>query len=387
MFGHRITLFKIFGFSVRLDASWAIIAILITWSLAGAIFPHAFPDLTRADYWWMGIAGAFGLFFSIVAHELCHSLVANHYKLPMRGITLFVFGGVAEMGGEPQSPKVEFLMALAGPVSSIVLGCIFRAIQLSATGSWPRQVVGVLAYLAWINWILAIFNLIPAFPLDGGRVLRAVLWHYKRDLTRATEIASRIGSGFGILLMAFGFYQLFVGDLIGAIWYFLIGVFLRSASRSSFEHVLLQQALAGEPVRRFMRPHPIAVDADMSIRQLVEEYLYRYDFQMYPVVEQEDHLVGCVSTQDVRKVPKEEWERHHVFEVSTPCSDKNTISPDTDALNALSKIQETGGGSLLVTDHDHHLVAVISPRDVMNFLAAKMQMQGRRLALPSGSRS
>jgi Zn-dependent protease/predicted transcriptional regulator len=386
MFGRRITLFKLFGFAVRLDASWIIIAVLVTWSLAGAIFPQAYPYLRRADYWWMGIAGAFGLFFGIVVHELCHSLVANHYKLPMRGITLFVFGGVAEMGGEPQSPKIEFLMAVAGPLASIVLGFIFRAIQVAATGIWPVPVVGVFTYLAWINWILAIFNLIPAFPLDGGRVLRAALWHRTQDLARATEIASKIGSGFGILLMAFGFYQLFVGDLVGAIWYFLIGLFLRNASRASFEQVLLREALQGEPVRRFMRPHPIAVAADMSIRQLVEDYLYRYDFQVYPVVEQSDHLVGCVSTQDIRKVPKEEWEQHRVSEVSTPCSDKNTISPDADALNALSKIQATGGDSLLVTDRDH-LLAVISPRDVMNFLAAKLQLQGHHIALPGGSRS
>jgi Zn-dependent protease/CBS domain-containing protein len=386
MFGRRITLFRIFGFAVRLDASWIIIAILVTWSLAGAIFPHTYPYLRRADYWWMGIAGALGLFASIVVHELCHSLVANYYQLPMRGITLFVFGGVAEMGGEPQSPKIEFLMAVAGPIASIILGFVFRGIQVAAAGTWPVPVVGVLAYLAWINWILAIFNLIPAFPLDGGRVLRAAVWHYTNNLTRATEIASKIGSGFGILLMAFGFYQLFVGDLVAAIWYFLIGLFLRNASRVSFEQVLLRDALQGEPVRRFMRPHPITVDADMSIRQLVEDYLYRYDFQVYPVVEQSDHLVGCVSTQDVRKVPKEEWDQHRVFEVSRPCSDNNTISPDADALKALSKIQAAGGDSLLVTDRDH-LLAVISPRDVMNFLAAKLQLQGRHVMLPGGSRS
>jgi Zn-dependent protease/predicted transcriptional regulator len=386
MFGRRITLFKLFGFAVRLDASWIIIAVLITWSLAGTIFPHEYPYLPRADYWWMGIAGALGLFFGIVVHELCHSLVANHYQLPMRGITLFVFGGVAEMGGEPQSPKVEFLMAVAGPLASVVLGVIFRGIEMAATGSWPTPVVGVLAYLAWINWILALFNLIPAFPLDGGRVLRAALWHFQRDLTRATQIASTIGSGFGILLMAFGVYQLFVGDLVAAIWYFLIGVFLRNASRASFEQLVLREALEGEPVSRFMRPHPIAVSPDMSIRQLVEDYLYRYDFQVYPVVEQSDHLVGCVSPNDVRDVPKEEWDGHHVSEVSKPCSETNTISPDADALNALSKIQATGGHSLLVTDHGH-LLAVISPRDVINFLAAKLELQGRHIALPGGSRS
>ncbi|HLI82726.1 MAG TPA: site-2 protease family protein [Bryobacteraceae bacterium] len=386
MFGRRITLFKIFGFAVRLDASWIVIAILVTWSLAGAIFPQAYPHLARATYWWMGAAGAFGLFFGIVVHELCHSLVANHYKLPMRGITLFVFGGVSEMGGEPQSPKVELLMALAGPVASAAIGAIFHGIQLWARGRWSVPVLGVLAYLAWINWILAIFNMIPAFPLDGGRVLRAALWHFKRDLVRSTEVASKIGSGFGILLMAFGLYELFAGGLVAAIWYFLIGVFLRNASRVSYQQVVLREALGGEPVRRFMRPDPVAVSPDLSIRQLVENYFYRYDFQMYPVVESADHLLGCVNTQDVRKVPRKEWDRHRVLEVSRPCSDRNTIGPDTDALNALSKFQETGGASLLVAERDH-LLSVISPRDIMNFLAAKLRMQGRQMALPGGSRS
>jgi Zn-dependent protease/CBS domain-containing protein len=385
MFGRRVTLFKLFGFAVRLDASWIIIALLVTWSLAGSIFPHAYPYLSRGSYWWMGIAGALGLFAGIVLHELCHSLVANHYQLPMRGITLFVFGGVAEMGGEPPSSKVEFLMAIAGPIASIILGAIFRGIQVAVSGKWPVPVVGVIAYLAWINWILALFNLIPAFPLDGGRVLRAALWHYKRDLRAATEIASRIGSGFGILLMIFGFVQLFYGSFVSAVWYFLIGTFLRGASQASYQQVLLKSVLEGEPVRRFMRPHPVAVRPDMSIRELVEDYMYRYDFKVYPVVTEPDNLVGCVATQDVRKVPKEEWDRYSVSEVSKPCSERNTISPDADALNALTKIQEAGGTGLLVTERNH-LLAVISPRDVMNFIAAKLRLEGKPIALPNGSR-
>lgn len=385
MFGRRITIFKLFGFAVRLDASWLIIALLVTWSLAGSIFPRAYPFLARSSYWWMGLAGALGLFGSIVVHELCHSLVANHYQLPMRGITLFIFGGVAEMGGEPQSPKVEFLMAIAGPIASIVLGGIFRGIQAGVADLWPAAVVGVIGYLSWINWILAAFNLIPAFPLDGGRVLRSALWHYKGDLMRATEIASRIGSGFGILLMVFAFFQLFWGGLVSAIWYFLIGIFLRNASQASYQQVLLRSALEGEPVWRFMRPHPISVRGDMSIRQMVEDYVYRYDFKVYPVVEDSDNLVGCVTTQDVRNVPKEEWDRHQVAELSKPCSERNTISPDADALKALSKIQESGGTGLLVTDREHHLLAVISPRDVMNFIAAKLQLHnGRRWGLGTG---
>ena len=378
MFGRRITLFKIFDFEVRLDASWIVIAALVTWSLATGVFPASYPGLPPGAYWWMGLIGAVAFFASIVIHELCHSLVARHYQLPMKGITLFIFGGVAEMGGEPSNPKVEFLMALAGPVSSIILGFIFYLIRAAAQAG-PTEIIGVLGYLAWINWVLAIFNLIPAFPLDGGRVLRAALWHWKKNLTRATAIASRIGSGFGLLLMAFGVYQLFLGSFINALWYFLIGSFLRSASQMSYEQVLLRSALAGEPVRRFMRPDPVMVHPEMSIRQFVEAYIYRYDFNEYPVVDGSQNLIGCVATADVREIPKEEWDRHNVAEVVKPCSETNTVSPDTDALKALAKMRETGSGALLVTERNH-LLAIVSPKDILNFMAVKMEMSSRSLA-------
>jgi Zn-dependent protease/CBS domain-containing protein len=373
MFGRRITLFKLFGFEVRLDASWIVIAALVTWSLAAGVFPHSRPGLPASDYWWMGVIGALAFFGSIVLHELCHSLVASYYKLPMRGITLFIFGGVAEMGGEPHSPKVEFQMAIAGPIASVILGVVFYFSSVAARGG-PPEVSGVLAYLAWINWILAIFNLIPAFPLDGGRVLRAAIWHSTRNVTRATQIASRIGSGFGILLMAFGVYELFAGYLISAIWYFLIGSFLRNASRMSYQELLLRSVLEGEPVRRFMRPDPVTVSPDTSLQQLVNDYFYHYHYKMYPVVDEARDLIGCVSAADVKSIPSGEWDEHRVAEIVHPCSARNTISPDTDALQALSKIRETGSGGLLVTDHGH-LLAIVSPRDVMNYLAAKMELE------------
>jgi Zn-dependent protease/CBS domain-containing protein len=384
MFGRRITLFKIFGFEVRLDASWIVIAALVTWSLAAAIFPSQYPGLSRGAYWWMGAAGAVGFFGSIVLHELCHSLVARQYHLAMKGITLFIFGGVAEMGGEPQSAKIEFLMAIAGPLASIALGGLFYVIW-AGTVNMREEVRGVVAYLAWINWILAGFNLIPAFPLDGGRVLRAALWHWKHDLTRATEIASRIGSGFGILLMVFAVYQLFFGYLMTAIWYLLIGSFLRGASQMSFEQVLLRSALEGEPVRRFMRPDPVTVRPELSIRQLIEDYIYRYDYKVYPVVSDEQNLVGCVTAADVRNLPKQEWDEHHVSEVTKPCSAANTVSPDTDALNALSKIRESGSGGLLVTERNH-LLAIVSARDLLHFLATRMELQGRSNARLHGGK-
>ncbi len=376
MFGRGIKLFKLFGFEVRVDASWLVIAALVTWSLALGLFPALVPGLNVGTYWWMGAVGAVGLFLSIVIHELCHSLVARRFDLPMRGITLFIFGGVAEMGGEPRSPKVEFLMTIAGPLSSIVLGGIFYGLaSVARDGDWAQETIAILAYLSWINWLLALFNLIPAFPLDGGRVLRAALWHFQKDLTRATRTASRIGSAFGILLMALGIFRLFFGDFISAIWYFLIGMFLRNASQASYEQVLLQQALAGEPVERFMRTAPVTVPADLPIDRLVNEYLFRYDYKMFPVVREPDRLAGCVTTRDIKQIPKEEWTSHRVEEVTEPCSEANTVSPDTDALKVLSKMRENGVSRLLVTDKDH-LVAVVSLKDLLSFVSRKLDLNG-----------
>jgi Zn-dependent protease/CBS domain-containing protein len=383
MFGRRVTLFKLFGFEIRIDASWLVIAALVTWSLAAAIFPHEYPGLSRSTYWWMGLVSALGFFGSIVIHELCHSIVANHYKLPMKGITLFIFGGVAEMGGEPQSPKVEFLMAIAGPIASILIGFFFYMIKLGIRdGSTPA--FGIVAYLAWINWLLAAFNLIPAFPLDGGRVLRAALWHWKRDFFRATEISSKIGSSFGLVLMAFGFYQLFFGHLISAIWYFLIGSFLRNASQASYEQALLRSALAGETIRRFMRPDPISAPSEISLHQFVDDYLYRYDYKVFPVVTGPSRdLIGCVTTSDVKDIPKEEWDQHRVAEIAKPCSPDNTIGPDAGALEALTKMRDTAEKGLFVTERNH-LLAIVSARDILNFLATKLNLEGRpmRASLP-----
>jgi Zn-dependent protease/CBS domain-containing protein len=316
----------------------------------------------------MGVGGALGLFGSIVIHELSHSLVARRYNLPMKGITLFIFGGVAEMGAEPDSPKTEFLMAIAGPIASVVLG--FVLYLAAAMGNGPAPVMGVIAYLAWINWMLALFNLVPAFPLDGGRVLRAALWHWKGDLTRATRIAARFGTGFGILLMAYAIYRLFLGDTISAVWYFMIGMFLRAASRMSYEQVLLRSALAGEPVSRFMHSNPVTVSPELPIRQLIDDYFARYGFTLFPVVDESQDVVGCVTTDDVRGLPKEEWDRRRVSEVAKPCSEANTIGPDTDALKALTKIRDTGASGLLVTDRNH-LLAIVYPQDVLDFLAAR----------------
>lgn len=382
MFGPSVRIFRVFGFDVRIDASWLIIVALLTWSLAVGVFPYRYPGLGVAEYWWMGAVGALGLFFSVVVHELCHSLVARHYKLPIRGITLFIFGGVSQMSGEPASAGAEFFIAIAGPLASVALGFIFNGIHSAGQNSMTLDTLGVLAYLAWINWALAIFNIIPAFPLDGGRVLRSILWRSTHNLRRATRIASAIGSGFGLLLMAFAVFSLFVGNFIFAIWYFLIGMFLRNASQMSYEQVLIRSALQGEPIRRFMTTTPVTVTPGISLEQLVDDYVYKYHHKMFPVVtDSEKHLAGCVTTKDITSIPREEWPQHTVQEVLKPCSVHNTVPPDADALAVLSKMTESGESRMLVADKDR-LLAIVSLKDVLNFIASKLELEGYSDKLP-----
>ncbi|MDA8433245.1 MAG: site-2 protease family protein, partial [Nitrospiraceae bacterium] len=260
MFGKRLTIFTIFGFRVRADASWLIIAVLVTWSLAAGIFPQEYRDLSVVSFWLMGVCGALGLFLSVVVHEFFHSLVARRLGLPMDGITLFVFGGVAEMSGEPETPRVEFLMAAAGPASSIVLGALFYAVYSAGMrAGWPLQIEGVLSYLASINWVLAVFNLLPAFPLDGGRILRAALWRWKKNLPQATHRAATIGTGFGLLMIVAGVVNLLFGNIIGGLWLFLIGMFLRRAAESSYQQLVVRTALEGTPVEQIMKKDPMTI--------------------------------------------------------------------------------------------------------------------------------
>jgi Zn-dependent protease/predicted transcriptional regulator len=374
MFGRAIPLFKLMGFEVRLDASWIILAFLITWSLAVGYFPSADPGLPKEDYWWMAAIAALALFGSIVVHEFAHSVVARNNGLPMRGITLFVFGGVAEMGGEPHSPGVEFWMAIAGPLTSVGIGAIAYLAYRATLGVWPAPVTGVLHYLGWINGMLAAFNMIPAFPLDGGRVLRSAIWHYQRDLTRATRIASNIGQGFGAVLMALGIVELFFGGFVSAIWWFVLGIFLRGAARQSYQQMMIQGALRNETVSRFMNTHPVTVPPNISVEDLIQDYVYRFHHKMFPVVTDSSHLAGCISTDEVKSIPREEWRQHSVQELMRPCSVDNTISPDTNAVSALSKMQQSGLSRLLVVDRDQ-LLAIVSLRDLLDFMNLKLDVE------------
>ena len=371
MFEKSFKLFTLYGFEVKLDLTWIILGIVITWTLAKGFFPFYFKELPLATYWFMGIAGAIGLFLSIIFHEFFHSVTARKFGLPIKGITLFIFGGVAEMHDEPPSPKAEFFMAIAGPLSSIFIGFIFYGMSTFANlNGWKESVHGVLWYLGVINFVLAAFNMVPAFPLDGGRVLRSALWKWKKNIRWATKIASQIGSYFGIVLILLGILNALTGNLIGGIWWFILGLFLRNASQMSYQHILLRRALEGERVERFMNTDPVTAPSSISLEELVNDYFYQYHFKMLPVVER-GKLVGCVTTGDVKNIPREQWNEKKVSDISAHCTEGNTISPSADAMKAFSIMSRTKNSRLMVVE-DHTLTGVITLKDLMRFLSVKL---------------
>jgi Zn-dependent protease len=318
----------------------------------------------------MGLAAALGLFASIVVHELCHSLVARRYGLPMKGITLFLFGGVAEMEEEPPSARAEFMMAVAGPLASLVVAGAFL---LAATAALPDTVKGVLRWIGYINLILVAFNLIPGFPLDGGRMLRAGLWRWKGDFRWATRASSRVGAGFGALLIGLGILNLLLLNPVGGLWWILIGMFIRGAAKMGYQQLLIRKSLEGEPVRRFMNPEPRAVSSATAVEELVEDFIYRYHHKLFPVVD-EGTLTGCVTTKEVKEVPREAWAEKKVGEISSACSEENTIAPEQDAVQAFTRMSRNGTSRLMVVD-EGRLVGIISLKDLLRFLAMKLDLE------------
>ncbi|HHT09915.1 MAG TPA: site-2 protease family protein [Atribacter sp.] len=375
MFGKSVPIIRLLGFEIKIDPSWIIVLFLMIWSLSLGVFPQYYQGLPSTTYWWMGIFGAIGLFVSIVIHELFHSLVARRFGLSIRGITLFMFGGVAEMTEEPANAKTEFYMALAGPVTSIALGMIFYSTYLILKRLGVSMgITGIFGYLGIINWALAGFNLIPAFPLDGGRILRSILWWRKKDLRWATRIASRMGEIFGFTLIFLGVFSIFRGSFVGGIWLFLIGMFLQNASQVSMQRLMISKALEGETVRRFMKPDPVTIPDTMTLKEAVEDYIYRYHYKMFPVV-RNSKLVGCLTTRDIKVIPKEKWSTQTAGEVSKSCSIDNTIHPDTDATQALSLMNRTGNSRLMVVENDQ-LIGVITLKDLLQFFSLKMELEG-----------
>lgn len=372
-----LRLFSLFGFTVRLDLSWLLLALLISWSLGAGLFPQQYPGLAASTYAWMGVAAAVCIFFSIVFHELSHSLVARYYGMEIRGITLFLFGGVAEMDREPPSPKSELLMAVAGPIASVILAGLFAAAAFVANQAGVAvPLIGVAETLATINVWVAAFNLVPAFPLDGGRVLRAVLWQRKHDLRAATEQATRMGQGFGVVLMLLGVLRLAGGDVIGGMWWFLVGAFLRMAAMSSYRQMIIDEMIRDRPVADFMRRNPITVSPSLSVDRWLTDFVYQQYFKMYPVVDG-DELLGCIGIDAIKSLPVADRAGTTVGELVKPCSPDNTVPANASTAKLLREMVRRGTPTRYMVVENGRLVGVISLKDLLDLVSLKIEIEPR----------
>lgn len=373
MFGRGVRLTKIFGIELWVDYSWLMIFALLLWSLATSYFPHEYPGLGTTAYWIMGAVSAILLFVCVLLHELSHSFVAQKSGIAVPRITLFIFGGVAQISQEARSAKTEFNIAVVGPISSFVLAVIFWILAKSDFVSADKRLLAIFNYLAFINIALAVFNMIPGFPLDGGRILRAYLWNRWQDVRKATYTVSQIGSGFGVGLMLLGLINVFFGNLIGGIWFIFIGMFLNQAAKSGYQMTVLRDVLSGVKVKNVMTSNVISVPESVSLNDLAQNYFYRYLFVSFPVVSDGGQLIGIVSIKQVKDVPRDSWYEKKVRDIMISASEIQVLSPNDEASGALNLLMKNELGRIPVVDGDK-LVGIITRRDIMTLLMIKSDL-------------
>jgi Zn-dependent protease len=370
----EIRLATVLGFPITIDPSWLIIVLLVTWTLAKGYFPGVQPELSFGLYLIMGFSGALLLFASVLIHELSHAYVAGRFGLRVQRITLFIFGGVSRLTTEPGSPLTEFWMAIAGPVMSFVLAFLFwtAGSLLIDPRSFPAM-NAVVVYAAIVNLAVGVFNLVPGFPLDGGRVLRAALWHFMGDLQRATRIASAFGAGIAYLMMAVGVIRILSGDPIGGGWTILIGFFLRSASQSGYSQVLFRRYLESVRVGTVMRSDVVTLSPSMTLEAAVLDYFLRHSYQSFPVTSGK-RLIGMISMEEIRRVPREEWPVRTVEEVMDREVVRVAARSSDSLLTVLQKMQREDRGRLPVVDKKEAIEGIISRHDILYQLQLRFEL-------------
>jgi Zn-dependent protease/predicted transcriptional regulator len=362
---------KIAGIEIDINVSWIVILVLLTVSLATGWFPLLYPGWSTATYWVVSFISALLLFVSVLLHELAHSLVARRSGLPVKNITLFIFGGVSNIEQEPKSPGVEFLVAIVGPLTSLLIGavCIVLRSPIHGSGS-PLE--GILSYLALTNVLLGVFNLIPGFPLDGGRVLRSIVWKITGSLAKATRVATISGQIIAYLFILWGIYLLFSGDALNGIWIGFIGWFLLSAAQSANTQGMLESALRGVTVAEVMNPTPPEVPATISLQQLVDEYFLLRGLR-YALVMQGDRLAGMIALSDIRHVPREQWGSTPVERAMVPVERLHVVAPQQ-SLNDVLPLMAGRDVNQLPVVQNGVPVGIVSRDSVMRYLEVRRSL-------------
>ena len=366
MHGWRIG--TIAGISIEINFTWLIVFGLIIYTFSTGQLPVLLPHATAAQLWITGLITALLFFASLLLHELAHSLMAQHLGAKVARITLFIFGGVSQMTHEPKDPGSEFKISVVGPLTSIVLGlgflALYRGLKLM---DMPRLWSAPCLLVGEINLLLAAFNMLPAFPLDGGRVLRSILWHTWGSLERATRAASTAGRWFGYLMIGFGIMQLMAGQFTGGLWMLALGWLLSSMAAASYQRVQFDQALGGVHVHDLMSSPVATIPADTSLEDAVHNYFLVARFTAFGVEEQ-GQITGLVRMDQIRAVDRSQWPVTTVGQIMQPLDDKATVRADEDAVEALMKMAENETGRLLVTDWSGKVIGIISQSDIIRLV-------------------
>jgi Zn-dependent protease/CBS domain-containing protein len=364
---------KIFGADIRVDMYWLVLIFLMMWSLATQLFPKRLPTIAYGTFWMMGISAALGFIISLLLHEIAHILVARNLQTPMNRITLFLFGGVAEQEDEPENAKSEILLALSGPAVSLILAFVFWYLGgMGEDKDWPAPALEVVRFLATANLSLAAFNMIPAFPLDGGRVLRALIWVWRRNIAYATRIAANVGSYLGIVLMILGFVIFLNEGFVPGAWWFMAGISLRIAARISHKHLLVKRVLEGETVKRFLNPNRMTVTPDMNIYELVHDHSYKHYYDFYAVIEGEKTL-GYISLESIEGIPSNKWRGRKVRDFMQDFREATVVSSETPAREALDIMKETERNHMMVVDNGH-FVGMVDLKNITGYLELRTKI-------------
>lgn len=367
MFTNAVKLLSVNKFDIKVDPSWLIIAALVTWSLSQQFFPDALPGHSQQAYLAMAIIAMLGLFASLLLHELAHSVVARQLGVPIKSITLFLFGGVAELEAEPKSGLTEFWIAIAGPVMSLALALGFWSLSGAATlMALAPAFTSVLSYLAFINLVLALFNMVPAFPLDGGRVLRAYLWHRSGDVLAATRTAARSGTFFAYFLMALGVTAMFQGAIVAGLWQIMIGGFVLMAARAAYTSQLAKSVFDGHKVARLMTRDPITAQPEMTLAAFVNQIMLKSNVTFVPVTEG-PVLLGHMDRTVLSSIDRENWASTQVGDVFVSLQDAVMVAPDTLLPDLMERIGKTGQRKFMVVS-GHELQGVITLSDLTAYL-------------------
>ena len=366
MFRHTIPIGRILGIPIDLDYSWFLIAALITWLLAVNYFPVEFKGGTVAEYWLMGAVTAVLFFASIVVHELAHSWMALRYKVPVHRITLFIFGGVSQIAGEPPSASAEFLIAVVGPLTSFALAAFFYLLEPLLVNLAPA--LAVAKYLALINGLLGLFNLIPGFPLDGGRVFRAIVWGVNKNFRRATLIAASTGRFFGFLFIFLGVWTALRGNILNGLWIAFIGWFLESAAGAQVQQQMVQGLLVGHKVSEAMGNECTHVSGDTTLQKLIDQEVLTHGRRCF-LVDRGNRAVGLLTLHNLKEVPRPSWSTTTAAQAMVPLEKLSKIDPKAELWAAMEKMGRDGMNQLPVVEGDQ-IVGMLSREDVVHYLQA-----------------